>query len=313
MALGNRKRVHCEAWVAACDIMDVQARYMKGMSHMRRLKLIFAAILSGMVCWGAYAGWPLFLVDDSSVPRASIAWPTTQGQRVELAGQLGYHAPAQRKAMGRNVAGFITIGGTRVDKGVADPRGQIVRVGFYKIDAKKPFFEDLADNAVIEISLEDVRFNMKGHPQIQTVLQHCKYTKEDVIACGLSAKQVDLYNTYSRTDTLEGVVLPEVGRMGVLGEKDERKPRVVIEVQEDGSISMRARIPYRLLRHVKDPWRRTSPGGFREPYHFHVEFQVIPEAFKGTPNPMALAKSVDGDEENADQVEPAASAGEDAD
>jgi len=44
----------------------------------------------------------------------------------------------------------------------------------------------------------------------------------------------------------------------------------------DGAITMQARIPYELFRHVRDPWLRVQPGTFFEPQHFHVEFESLP-------------------------------------
>ncbi|MFG0259690.1 MAG: hypothetical protein ACF8LK_04980, partial [Phycisphaerales bacterium JB041] len=45
---------------------------------------------------------------------------------------------------------------------------------------------------------------------------------------------------------------------------------------DDGSVSMDLVLPYRLLRHKGDPWALEVPGTFFEPFHFDVEFQVLP-------------------------------------
>jgi len=51
---------------------------------------------------------------------------------------------------------------------------------------------------------------------------------------------------------------------------------VSFSTDADGAITMQARIPYELFRHVRDPWLRVQPGTFFEPQHFHVEFESLP-------------------------------------
>src|SRR5690606_36244603 len=156
-----------------------------------------------------------------------------------------------------------------------------------------------------------VRFIIDGAPDPETIVQHLKYTLEDVEECGLTGEAMDQYNTRSPADTMHGKITPENARLGSLngvpgdepkealapanGESEpsdadapeesekaaaQRAPfpegKADVWLEEDGSVSMRATIPYALFRHVRDPWMRTDPGGFFEPYHFHIEFEAIP-------------------------------------
>ena len=57
----------------------------------------------------------------------------------------------------------------------------------------------------------------------------------------------------------------------------------VVVDEDDGTLTMKARIPYALLRHSSDPWVRTTPGLFLEPYHFHVEFEMLPDGVEPRP------------------------------
>lgn len=219
---------------------------------------------------------PLFLADDTKHPHVVISWPTKAGGRITLEADREYRSPGEKTYLGKNLDCFVALGGTRLDKGFGHPAGAIVRVGFYKADFKKLLFEDLADEAVIRVSLTGVYFNRPGTPRPQTALQHLKYMKEDLAACGLGLSAMDQFNTVSETDTMGGKLLPENARMGILdGRSDGGWVRV--RAEEDGSVSLEAEFPYRLLRHVRDPWLRETPGSFFEPNHFHIEFEVLPE------------------------------------
>lgn len=220
---------------------------------------------------------PLLLVDDSRLPQATIAWTQRTGKELALTMDRPYTAPEQRGDLGHNLECFIAMGGTRLDAGVGHPSGAIVRVGFYKTVNARPFFEQLADGSDIHIRLEGVYFNQPIAPRPETILQHIKYTTEDLAACGLGGESINLYNTASKTDTLAGKIVPDSARMGIVNSDQPGAAKVDVRVEADGSLSLDATFPYALLRHVKDPWLRTAPGSFQEPTHFHIEVEVLPE------------------------------------
>ena len=217
----------------------------------------------------------ILLADDTATPHATISWLTTSGVEIALEADVGYTNPNQRTTLDHNVSCFVALGGTRLDKGVGHPKGAIVRVGFYKIDAKKPFFKDIAAGSSITISLTNVKFNQDIMGMERTVLQHLKYTDGDIAACGLDRKYADCFNTRSDDDMMGQLVDGDDTRIGALDGSEETDGLAEIEYDAD-TVSLRAEIPYAMLRHIQDPWQLTVPGTFMEPYHFHVEFEALP-------------------------------------
>lgn len=287
------------------------------------------------------AGGPVLYIDDRFEPKFTIEWETAAGEQVTLEGQAPYRAPEDRKFIGHNVEAFIAVGGTRLTKAAGHRSGAILRVGFYKKDTQKLFFEDIRDGSSVTVTMTGVRFMRDGAPDPETLVQHLKYTLEDVEECGLTGEAMDQYNTRNPGDTMHGKLTPENARLGSLngvpGDEPKREalanggdakpsdadspeesekaaaqrapfPEGDSEVwlEEDGSVSMRVTIPYALFRHVRDPWMRTDPGGFFEPYHFHIEYEAIPievwEAeYEGRPLPRRGAPAENPDE-NPDEA-----------
>lgn len=221
---------------------------------------------------------PLFLVRDDEIPRGSISWPARDGSIKTLDFQLPYRSPNERTPIGTNLEAFVSVGGTRQDKGASHPRGAIIRIGFYKLDLGKPMFENIRDRASVTVTLQNIRFNQLAYPRPRTILQHLKYNPEDLVACGLSANALDQYNTAHELDTLHGLITAANGRLGSLDPSKQGGGSATLTVQPDGSITLIATIPYALFRHVRDPWQRTSPRTFFEPNHFHVEYEAVPRS-----------------------------------
>ena len=251
---------------------------------------------------------PVLYVDDSAHPRYSLSWETADGETILLEGERPYTTPEQRGILGYNVEVFVAVGGTRLDKGAGRESGAILRVGFYKSDPKSLFFTDIREGSPVTITLDGVRFAEDGVPIPETALQHLKYTLADVRECGLSDEAKDQYNTFDADDTMHGKITADNARMGSLdgapddrsGENGDAAPlegEIKVWLAEDGSVSLRAKVPYAMFRHVRDPWMRTDPGGFFEPYHFHIEFEAIPlEVWKEEfgDRPLPWAKEAEG-------------------
>ena len=253
---------------------------------------------------------PVLYVDDSARPHYSLSWETTDDETILLEGERPYTTPEQRGILGYNVEVFVAVGGTRLDKAAGRESGAILRVGFYKSDPKSLFFTDIREGSPVIITMDGVRFAGEGVPVPETALQHLKYTLADVRECGLSDQAKDQYNTYSADDTMNGQITPDNARMAsVDGETDERsgengdaaplEGEIRVWLAEDGSVSLRAEVPYAMFRHVRDPWMRSDPGGFFEPYHFHLEFEAIPlevwkEEFGDRPLPRAQQEEEEG-------------------
>lgn len=240
------------------------------------LLIVILALMAPLTRTPAASG-QLFLVDDSALPRATIRWETHDGETIRLHSEARYTDTNDRTLLGQNVELFVAVGGTRLEKGMGHPDGAIIRVGYYKADNFKPFFKDIADGADVHVKLENVAFNQPARGRPKTILQHIKYTIEDVLSCGLTEDALDQYNTASPTETLGTVINTDNGRLGVLDGTRARAGEASLTQEEDGTFTLEARIPYGLFRHVRDPWLRTTPGTFFEPYHFHIEYEVVPE------------------------------------
>ena len=262
-----------------------------------------AGAIPALGAGSAAAPGPVLLADDTLVPHVRLAWETREGwTRLECDRQ--YRSPEEREPLAGNISCFVALGGTRLDRGAGDPRGAVVRVGFYKIDVGAPFFADMKNGGDIEIELSGVRFNQPVEARVRTVLQHLKYTGAEAVACGLSSENVDFFNTADPSDDLRGKIPHEFARFGSLvpgaeggATTKDAAPggsAVSIEPVADGSITMRLRVPYAMLRHARDPWKATVPGTFFEPYHFHVEFEVLPEGAGPLEEPAAAKVGTGG-------------------
>jgi hypothetical protein len=241
---------------------------------------------------GMLGAGPLYLVDDTHVPTVKLAWTTTEGKRIEYEAERPYASKYDRTFMGNNVECFVAVGGSRIDKGCGHPEGLVIRVGFYKLDSKKLFFEGLGAEGSLHIELHNIVANKSGRPIPQTVLQHLQYTRDDVEACGLGRKGQDQYNTLHPDERLLGQISEDNARLGSLdGDTEHGHAKFEFVNEDDGSLTMIADLPYPLLRHVKDPWVRPVPGLFLEPQHFHIEFEMLPDGVE--PRPLVKPETAD--------------------
>ncbi len=233
----------------------------------------------------------MFLVDDAKLPHVVLTWPTRSGggeggegetREITLECDRAYRSPNEREYLARNLECFVALGGTRLDRGIGHPAGAILRVGFYKKDRSKPMFDDIADNGLISVRVTNVNFTGVPSPVHESALQHIKFLPDDLADCGLGGESVDQFNTVSATDDLVGKITLGNGRLGALdvalaeaGKNGKGSIETIVEA--DGSVTFSAKFPYGLLRHVKDPWKRSLPGTFTEPQHFHIEIEVLPK------------------------------------
>ncbi len=222
---------------------------------------------------------PLLLVDTEKVPHASIAWAKADGKMAKYEKDLPYASDAERVAMGANVEGFVAVGGARLAKGAGHPRGAVVRVGFYKLDPTRAFFDQITADSAIEVTLSGVVMNQPALPRRGTVVAHVKYALEAMKSCQISSDAFNLFLTSAASDTLNGRIRPGYDtRLGALSGSVKGDGVTELVREADGSITMRARVPYALFKHILDPWQRAIPGTFIEPQHFHLEFEILPEA-----------------------------------
>lgn len=218
----------------------------------------------------------ILLADDSRTPRVTVSWERADGTTVTLEKDVALSSEQERGALGGNLEGFVALGGARLEKGAGRASGAIVRVGLVKVDRDILMFDDIANESEIVVELRGVYFNQPAVPDRQTLIQRLRYKADDVVACGLTVNQAEMFNVVSADDDMGGTILPEQVRYQCLGGGDKDGGEAELVVEEDGGISLRAVIPYRLLRHKGDPWAMEVPGSFFEPYQFDLEFEVLP-------------------------------------
>lgn len=221
---------------------------------------------------------PLLLANTDVLPTVEVEWPTRDGKTRHHEGPRPYASPGAQQQLGDNVSSYVALGGTRLERGAMHPKGALVRVGLYKLDPGQRFFDELAtEDPVIVVRLRGVTMNQGVTPRPRTTLMHVRYTADDLVACGLGGAAATLILTADPADTVRGKVTADNGVLGALDGSAPDKGSVALTRHDDGTVDMEARIPYGLLRHIKDPWKRTAPGTFLEPTHFHLEFEVVPD------------------------------------
>jgi hypothetical protein len=208
----------------------------------------------------------------------TISWPTRAGTTTILEGVREYLAPNDRTPIGpegTNISVYVALGGNRLDYGLADPAGASIRAGFYKIDKKKPFFQDIADDAVVTVTLSGITFNQPAKARRETFLQHLKFEGNNaVLGCAGDPGLLATWNTMDPEEDLAERLTPRNGRRGVLAANLDCS--VSITNTDEATLSLTFRFPYGLLKHADDRWKRTAPGTFKEPVHFHIEFEAVP-------------------------------------
>jgi len=238
--------------------------------------LCVSGLCAGAQAAGAEQHGPMLLIDESRIPHVVIRWTRADGSATQLEADLPYTGPSERTALGENLEVFVGLGGTRLEKGVGYAGGAIVRVGVAKTDRNLLMFTDIANGSEVVIELTNIVFNQPVTPNRETIIQRLEYKVDDVVACGLTIDQTEMFNIVSKDDNMGGTILAEQVRFSCLGGGDPNGGEAAIRVEEDGSISLRVVMPYRLLRHKGDPWALEVPGTFFEPFSFDLEYEVLP-------------------------------------
>ncbi|MEX2217815.1 MAG: hypothetical protein WD749_03565 [Phycisphaerales bacterium] len=241
--------------------------------------LLWCGMLLALVVTAGPAEPPeMLLADDARPVRVAVGWPMRDGSTATLGGERRWRSAADKSLLGRNIECYAALGGTRLDKACGDRDGAVVLVGLYKVDTRRPFFEGMADDGAVNIRIDGVRMNQPAVARPVTGLVHVRYMLDDLASCGISADGRNLYITAAADDCIVNRVAADSVRPGGLRGGAAGVGSVRAETGADGSVSIEFRIPYALLRHLKDPSRRVVPGGFFEPQHFHCEVELLPTA-----------------------------------
>lgn len=191
---------------------------------------------------------------------------------------MEFTAPVGGVDVGKNVKGYITMGGSRIETGAGHPDGAVIRLGITKIENARAFFANIDPHTSIEFAVIGVQLNQPVKYHEGTGMMHLKYSLGDLEACSLPGTARNQYLLSDPEDTLGGRVIPgENATPGALDGSDGHGA-FIIEIDKDDPsiISMRVRVPYAQLRHLQDPWKSELPGTFFEPVHLHAEAEFIP-------------------------------------
>lgn len=220
---------------------------------------------------------PILMADDARKVKVTVSWPTRDGEEISVSGERAWRSPADRSRLGKNIDCFAALGGVRLEKGYGHPKGVFVRVGLIKRDPAALFFEDIAEGATVTIRLDGIAMNQPAVPRPKTGMMQLKYRMDDLEACELDGTNRNLLNTADPEDPLAAVVVEGTARFGAL-DGGQGHGSFETMVAADGTVSIVLRCPYELFRHIKDPYQRTTPGGFFEPTYVHVEMELLPRA-----------------------------------
>lgn len=236
------------------------------------------------------------LADTAKPPTAEVSWTKRDGTVVAFKGERLYKSPAGKSYLGANVDCYVALGGTRLDKGQGSPGGAIVRVGLYKRDLTKPFFDNIAPGSSVTLAVRGIRMNQPAKPNPKTALMHLRYGMTDLKNCGLDATARNLFNLADPNDPLIEFVQADSVRPDGLDGKNPDHGTVNAVALDDGSVTFSITFPYALLRHLRDPYQRSDPGTFFEPEHFHAEIELMPRAAAAPRSqPAPPAPSATGD------------------
>jgi hypothetical protein len=217
-----------------------------------------------------------FLVDSEHHPHVLISWPCSDKSTAKLEGDREYLSPNDKTPLGKNLACYVALGGNRGDFGLGRPGAVDVRVGFYKADKTRPFFEKLAPDSSITVTFSSLKFTAPAKAIPETMVHHLKFEDpNNVLGCAGAPELLGTWNTYNKDENMAGRLTARNGRKGVLGEGNKSGAKVSFESDDKGLVTMTAVIPYALFKHADDPWLRSNPGDFIEPVHFHLEFEVV--------------------------------------
>lgn len=220
----------------------------------------------------------ILLVQPERHPHVRIAWVDARKIEHAYEADLSYGWDGDREPIGGNIAAYVAVGGTRLLKGAGHPRGAIVRVGFYKIQQGLLFFDGIGADSVIEVELSGVFMNQPAAARPETIVQHLKFSRDALKSCRIASDAWNLFNTVDPDETLNGRIRPGYdARPGALDGRGSDHGSAEAVVADDGSITLRARVPYALFKHIRDPWQHAIPGTFLEPIHFHIEMEILPQ------------------------------------
>ncbi|GJM23709.1 MAG: hypothetical protein DHS20C16_01240 [Phycisphaerae bacterium] len=170
----------------------------------------------------------------------------------------------------------------------------LMRHGFYKYDSNgfnKPgeFFPNLTPGSSITIAIEDIEFDRPVQVQENTALLHLLWDIDQSDSLGLNDQ--NLPRAYSNPNNHHTVPnfrdVSDFQNENVFVENPVPNYNIgdivpTFSQSQPNMVTVSLTFPYELLRHFEDdglgvPSGLPGPGGFLEPFHFHLEYLVVPE------------------------------------
>ncbi|MEM9373402.1 MAG: hypothetical protein AAGA55_07140, partial [Planctomycetota bacterium] len=148
----------------------------------------------------------LLLIDDATIPDMGVRW-RANGLPVSVGGARAFGAPGDVVAFeGTNIAGSVSLGGTRLRTGQGHPSGAILRVEIRKLIEARALFPGVEPGSSFTLKVRGVRFNQPVRVIEDTALMHLRYSQADVQACALPPTATSQFLLANPEDTLGGAV-----------------------------------------------------------------------------------------------------------
>jgi len=235
----------------------------------------------------------------------TVSYPTTTGPNASYSGTRDFSGsgPTDATVLGGapNIRAFNSAGDSlgvfgRRTAGVLlnnpahahviQPGESLITHAFFKTDNNGAYFPDLPEGANLTVSVSNIRFAEPVHVVEESLMLHVKWNDQaDTLTSPYF--QVDDHHTFSDTfrdfdDFREAGLFANLPTPNyVLG-----NDLIGWTISGDGTdtLSLEAVIPYDVFRNLEetDPSQPVPPGlpapqGFLEPFHFHIEYLVVPE------------------------------------
>lgn len=170
----------------------------------------------------------------------------------------------------------------------------LMRHGFYKYDTdglniNDDFFPGVLTDSNVVIEIRDIEFDRPVQVQTDTVLLHALWNLDQVDQLGLNAQNLPrAYSSPHNHHTVAGIRdLQAFKDEGIFLDNPVANYNVgaivpAFSQSAPNMLDVTLSFPYELLRHLQDdglgvPAGLPGPGGFLEPFHFHLEYLVVPE------------------------------------
>lgn len=241
----------------------------------------------------------------------TITYGTIDGGSASYPVTLGYHGPGASLNDIEHVPGSGNLGafvaynalGRRsevipLDPAVQAPNETLMRHGVYKFSAASQinvgddFFTDIDVEGNVTFSVENVTFDRPVQVRMNTLLFHTLWDIDQVDMLGFDEHgHPHAYNAHHNAHLVSGFRNFSSFFLGGSPVFVSSPPNYalgditpIVTHDAPNVINVSITFPYRLLTHLEDMGMGVpagsnlpAPGGFLEPWHFHLEYLVVPE------------------------------------